>query len=243
MRRARAATNHRANRLLAALEPEDSAYLKPHLEVVILPKGTILYEEGEILRHAYFPHDSIISLVAVMENGGSAEMAVFGREAVVGLISTVVTRKSVSRYIVQAPGTASRISMDTMHEAISTRPTIHRLILHYTEMLVTQLLHTVACNAVHGVEARCCRWILSTQDRLGQDVLPLGHEFLAEILGVQRSTISAAMGKLHKAGLIRQGRGGITVTDRAGLERAACECYGKIRRRFERLLPRTFVQD
>jgi CRP-like cAMP-binding protein len=229
--------------LLAALEPEDFACLEPHLEVVILPKGTILYEEGEILRHVYFPHDTIVSLVAVMEDGGSAEMTVFGREAVVGLNSTVVTREAVSRYIVQIPGTASRISMDRMHEAISTHPAIHRLILHYAEMLVAQLLHTVACNAVHRVEARCCRWILSTQDRLGEDVLPLGHEFLAEILGVQRSTVSAAMGALQKAGLIRQGRGGITVTDRIGLERAAGECYGKIRRRFERLLPRTFMQD
>jgi CRP-like cAMP-binding protein len=242
MRQGRTATNHRANCLLAALEPEDFAYLEPHLETVILPKETILYETGETIRYAYFPHDIIVSLVDVMEDGSSAEMTVFGREAVLGLISAVITRQSVGRYLVQVPGTASRIDIDKMHEAISTRPNLRRLILHYTETLIHQLLHTVSCNAVHSVEARCCRWILSSHDRLGEDTLPLTHEFLAEVIGAQRSTVSAVMGVLHKKGLIRQSRGGITVTDRSGLESTACECYGKIRRSFERLLPHTFAK-
>jgi CRP-like cAMP-binding protein len=167
MRQGRTATNHRANCLLAALEPEDFAYLEPHLEAVILPRGTILYEAGDAIRYAYFPHDIIVSLVDVMEDGSSAEMTVFGREAVLGLISAVITRQSVGRYLVQVPGTASRIDIDRMHEAISTRPNIRRLILHYTETLINQLLHTVSCNAVHSIEARCCRWILSSHDRLG----------------------------------------------------------------------------
>jgi CRP-like cAMP-binding protein len=242
MRQGRTATNHRTNCLLAALEPEDFATLEPHLEAVILPRGIVLYEAGETIRYAYFPHDIIVSLVDVMEDGSSAEMTVFGREAVVGLISAFVSRQSVGRYLVQVPGTASRINIDKMHEAISARPNLRRLIGHYTETLVTQLLHTVACNAVHSVEARCCRWILSSHDRLDQDTLPLTHEFLAEVVGAQRSTVSAVMGALHKRGLIRQGRGGITVTDRTGLERTACECYGKIRRSFERLLPHTFTK-
>jgi len=242
MRDIRRALNHRANQWLAALEPDDFAYLEPHLEAVILPKGTILYEAGETIRYAYFPHDIIVSLVDVMENGSSAEMTVFGREAVFGLISAVVTRKSVGRYVVQVPGTASRIDIDKMHEAISARPNLRRLIFHYTETLVTQLLHTVSCNAIHSVEARCCRWILSSHDRLGGDILPLTHEFLAEVIGAQRSTVSAVMGALQKRGLIRQGRGVITVTDRVGLEKTACECYGKIRRSFERLLPHTYTK-
>jgi hypothetical protein len=132
MRQERTATNHRTNCLLAALEPEDFAYLEPHLEDVILPKGTILYETDETIRYIYFPHDIIVSLVDVMEDGSSAEMTVFGCEAVIGLISAVVTRESVGRYIVQVPGIAFRITTDTMHEAISTPeastpdPSLHR---------------------------------------------------------------------------------------------------------------------
>jgi CRP-like cAMP-binding protein len=233
------AKGHRANRLLAALEPDDLAYLEPHLEVVSLLKGTILYDEGQALRHAYFPHDTIVSLVSVMEDGTSPEMTVFGSEAVVGLVSAIVTQESIGRYIVDIPGTASRIDTARMHEAISTRPNLRRLILHYTEMLFTQLLQTVACNAVHSAEARCSRWILSTRNRLRQDTLPLTHEFLSQVMGVQRSTVSAVMGKLQRNGLIKQERGGITVTDHIGLERTACECYNKVRRRFDRLLPQT----
>jgi CRP-like cAMP-binding protein len=175
-----------------------------------------------------------------MRDGTSAEMAIFGREAVVGLVGTMVTRRAFGRYIVQIPGTASRIDIDRMHKVMNSRPNVQRLILHLTEAVMAQVLQTVACNAVHSVEARCCRWILSTHDRLDQDELPLTHEFLAEMLGVQRSTVTAVTRGLQAAGLIQQGRGAITVADRAGLERATCECYGKIRRRFEDLLPATW---
>ncbi|MFC4174959.1 Crp/Fnr family transcriptional regulator [Microvirga sp. GCM10011540] len=234
--------DHRANRLLAALEPEDLAYLAPHLEIVALPKGTILYQAGETLRYAYFPHDTIVSLVADMSNGSSAEMAVFGCESMVGLISAFVTRQSIGRYVVQFPGVASRICLDRMHEAINVRPSIRQLILRFTEALLSRILQNVACNAVHSVEARCCRWILSTHDRLNQDTLPLTHEFLAEMLGVQRSTVSIITRALQAEGLIQQGRGFIAVTDRSGLERASCECYGKVRRNFEGLLPHTYTK-
>jgi CRP-like cAMP-binding protein len=237
------AADHRANRLLAALEPADFAYLEPDLEIVNLQRGQVLYETDEPLRYAYFPHDTIVSLVTLMEDGRSAEMAVSGREGLLGLVSAVITRRSLGRYIVQVTGTASRIEIDRMHKAIAARPNIRRLFLHYTEALMAQVLQNVACNAVHSVEARCCRWILSTHDRLAQDALPLTHEFLAECLGVQRSTVSLITRSLQTAGLIRQGRGTITVTDRAGLEEAACECYGKIRSRFERLLPKTYSRD
>jgi len=137
----------------------------------------------------------------------------------------------------------SRIALDVMHEAIRTRPTLQRRVLAYNEALLAQAYHTVACNAVHPVEARCCRWILSTQDRVRQTDLPLTHEFLAEMLGVQRSTVSLVVRALQTAGLIRQGRGVISVSDRAGLEESACECYGAIRRNLERLLPHTYTNE
>ncbi len=235
--------DHRANRLLAALDPDDFAHLEPHLEIVDLHRGQVLYETGETLLYAYLPHDTVISLVTLMKDGSSAEMAVSGREGLLGLVSAVVTRRSLGRYVVQVTGTASRIDIDRMHEAISTRPGIRRLFLHYTEALMTQVLQSVACNAVHGAEARCCRWILSMHDRLDSDALPLTHEFLAELLGVQRSTLSIITHKLQTAGLIRQARGVITVTNRAGLEGATCECYGRIRRTFEELLPKTYARD
>lgn len=201
-----ASRSHRANRLLAALEPEDFAYLEPHLETVALPAGTVLYEAGDTLRHAYFPHDTVVALVAVMNDGSTAEMAVIGCEAMVGFISATVSRQSFGRYVVQASGTASRIDLDRLHEVISRRPQVRQLFLYAAEAVMTRVLQNVACNAVHSVEARCCRWILSIHDRVDQDSVPLTHEFLAEMLGVQRSTISTVTRTLQEAGLIRQGR-------------------------------------
>jgi CRP-like cAMP-binding protein len=234
-------TDHRANRFLGALEPDDFASLDPHLETVILLRGTVLYEPGDPIRYTYFPHDAIVSLVDVLEDGRLAEVAMFGREGMFGLLSAFVSREAFGRYVVQVPGTASRIPLDHMQEAIQSRPSLQRLVLAYNEALLAQAYHTVACNAVHPVEARCCRWLLSTHDRLDQDALPLTHEFLAEMLGVQRSTVSATLRSLQATGLIEQRRGQIVVIDRGGLEQAACECYRKIRSRFEKLLPGTYA--
>jgi CRP-like cAMP-binding protein len=233
--------DHRANRLVAALEPDDFSRLAPHLEVVSLPRGRILYETGESIEFAYFPHDCIISLVAILEDGGSVEMAVFGCEAVLGFASAIITRESLGRYITQVPGTASRIEVERLHEAFATSPKIRQLMLRYFEVLLAQTFQTVACNAVHSVEARCCRWILSTHDRVTGNTLPLTHEFLAEMLGVQRSTVSITTRTLQNAGLIMQRRGVIMVEDRAGLEEVACECYRNIRQRYKRLLPATYL--
>jgi CRP-like cAMP-binding protein len=229
--------DHRANRFLAALDAEDFAVLEPHLEAVILPRGTVLYEPGDPIRYTYFPHDVIVSLVDVMEDGRLAEVAIFGREGLFGLLSAFVSREAFGRYVVQVPGTASRVPLEHMHTALQARPALQRQMLAYNEALLAQAYHTVACNAVHPVEARCCRWLLSTHDRLDQDALPLTHEFLAEMLGVQRSTVSTVLRGLQTSGLIEQYRGGIRVIDRAGLERGACECYRKIRFRFKTLLP------
>jgi CRP-like cAMP-binding protein len=234
------AITHRKNRLLAALEPEDFSVLEPHLEVVDLPKGKVVYEVDETVRHTYFPHNAIVSLETILRDGGAVEMAVFGREGMFGFVSALVTRQSFGRYVTQVPGTASRILVDRLIEAGRMRPMIQQVVLKFTEALLAQTLQTVACNAVHSVEARCSRWILSTRDRVDHDALPLTHELLAEMLGVQRSTVSSVTRALQTAGLIHQGRGTITITDRAGLEAVSCECYRKICRSYERLLPGTY---
>jgi CRP-like cAMP-binding protein len=228
---------HRANQLLAALEPEDFAFLEPYLDVVDLAKGQVLYEAGDTIRHTYFPHDCIVSLVNVMEDGRFVEVTSFGCEGLLGLISALVSRVSFGRYRVQIGGTASRISLNKMHEAIDARPKIRHLVLSYTEALLAQTFQSVSCNAVHTVEARCANWILSTRDRMDHDSLPLTHETLSEMLGVQRSTVSLILRTFQTAGLISQSRGVITLKDRAGLEEIACECYGKILQHYVRLLP------
>jgi CRP-like cAMP-binding protein len=231
---------HRTNRLLAAIGPEDFTFIEPHLELVELPKGKIVYDVGESIRHVYFPHNTIISLTTLLHDGGSVEMAAFGREGALGYVSAQVSRQSFGRYVAQFSGSASRLSLDRFNEIIRARPQIRQLILNFTEALLIQTLQAVACNAVHSVEARCCRWILGTRDRFDDDALPLTHETLAQTLGVQRSTVSSVTRALQVAGLISQGRGVITITDREGLEGTACECYQTIRGRFAYLLPGTF---
>jgi CRP-like cAMP-binding protein len=230
-------TDHRINWLLAALGPEDFTALEPHLELVELTRGQVLYEPGDRIRHAYFPHFAAVSLVNVLEDGTSVEVAIFGRGGVLGLLSALVTREAFGRYIVQIPGTASRIAIERLDEIRNTRPKLRQLIMNYGEAFLAQTFQVLTCNAVHPVEARCCRWILMIHDRAEQDTLPLTHEFLAEMLGVQRSSVSVVTRTLQTAGLIQQGRGSITVTDRAGLEETVCECYAKICRIYQRLLP------
>jgi CRP-like cAMP-binding protein len=232
---------HRTNRFLAALEQEDYAALEPNLEVLNLSKGTVLYEAGESIRYTYFPHNAIVSLVEVMEDGRVAEVALFGREGLFGLMSAFISREALGRYVVLVSGTASRIPIEQIHKCIRSRSHLRRLVAAYGEALLAQAFHTVACNAIHTVEERCCRWLLSTHDRTDQDILPLTHETLAEMLGVQRSTVSTVLRALQTTDLIEQRRGGIVVTDRAGLEQAACECHGKIHARVERLLPGSYT--
>jgi CRP-like cAMP-binding protein len=232
--------DHRANRLLAALEPADFACLEADLVLVDLALKQVLYEMEDHVSHAYFPHDAIVSLVNVMKDGTTTEVAVFGRESVLGLLSAQVSHRAFGRYIVQMAGSASRVSLERLDEVRNSRPGLRQLIRNYSEALLAQTFQTVSCNAIHPVEVRCCRWILSMHDRADQDKLSLTHEFLAEMLGVQRSTVSMVARTLQETGLIRQSRGGITVIDRAGLEETACECYGRIRQIYQRLLPATY---
>jgi CRP-like cAMP-binding protein len=234
-----AAQGHQANKLLAALEPEDLACLEPHLEIVNLQHGQVLCETGQPLHYSYFPHDVIISLMAVMHDGRSAEMSVFGSEGVTGLTGSVVTNQAFGRYVVQLTGTASRIKMAKMHEVISARPNIQRLIRNFMEALMSRVLQNVACNAIHSVEARCARLILSTSHRFDQEIIPLTHESWADRMGVQRSTVSAIMKKFQATGWVRQSRGGITITDPTALREVSCECYQTVHDVFVRLLPYT----
>jgi CRP-like cAMP-binding protein len=230
----------RTNRLLAALEPDDFGLLAPELETVELKHRQVIYDTGATVRWAYFPHDAIVSLVNGLENGSTVEVAVFGHEGGLGLLSRMATHQAFGRYVVQVPGTASRIPIERLNEVEKVRPNLRRLVLRYGEVLLTQTFQTLTCHAVHSVEARCCRWFLAMHDRLDQDTLPLTHEFLSGMLGVQRSTVSVAVGTLQAAGLVRQYRGEIAITNRTGLEAKTCECYGRIRMVYERLLPGTY---
>ena len=234
------AVDHRSNWLLAALEPDDLAYLEPHLQVVILPKGTILYEAGDIIQFIYFPHDAIVGVINVLKEGQAVEVASFGREGMLGLISAMVSREAFGRYKVQIPGSASRIDIRRLLEAMAARPKLRRLIRRYSEALLVQTFQSVSCNAVHTAESRCCNWILSTRDRIGKDLLPLTHADLAEFLGVQRSTVSTILRSFQMQSLITQQRGGITITNRADLEAMGCECYERVREVYARLLPMPF---
>jgi CRP-like cAMP-binding protein len=236
-------TDHRMNRLLAALEPKDFAALEPYLEIVHLTRGQVLYGAGEPLHFTYFPHDAVISLVNDMEDGGTVEIAVFGREGVCGLLAELATREAFGRYVVQISGSASRMAFERLNEVRNALPNLRRLIMNYSQVLLMHTFQAVSCNAVHPVEARCCRWILSLHDRADGDTLPLTHEFLAEMLGVQRLTVSEVTRSLQDKGLIQQGRGMITVVDRPALQQAACECYAVIRQKYQKLLPQTYERD
>jgi CRP-like cAMP-binding protein len=229
-------SDHRANCILAALEPEDLAYLEPRLETVELPKGMVVYETGDRMPYAYFPQDAVVSLITVLADGKTVEMAVFGREAMFGLSTALTTHQSLGRYIVQATGSALRIDTEVLQNAFEARPAVRAVFLRFLEALLAQALQSMACNTVHSVEARCCRWILTMHDRIDQDTLPLTHDHLSQMLGVQRSTVSQVIRALQNTGLIRQGRGVITVTDRLGLEDTVCACYQLTRQRFEQLM-------
>jgi CRP-like cAMP-binding protein len=243
MSQARPSKDHRANRLLKALAPESLAHLEPHLEIVPLKRGQILFEVDEAIRYTYFPHDAVIALMAVMSNGSGAEMVMVGREGLVGLVTTAFAPTAFGRYVVQSPGTASRINVERLQQAILAHRNIQGVMQRFSEAITARILQNAACGAAHSVEERACRWILGLRDRVDQDTLFISHEVLADALAVQRSTLSAIMRPLQTAGLIEQGRGYIIVKDRAALEKASCECYWRVRQTFERVLPLTYAKD
>jgi CRP-like cAMP-binding protein len=227
------------NRLLAALEPRDYRELALHFERVQLGHGEVLLEAGEELQHVWFPEDCVISLTVLMREGGSSEAAAIGREGVVGLVSALGSRQVISRSVVQMSGDALRLPLGPLRTAFAANLRFRQLCLCYVEALLAQLLQSSACAALHTVEARLCRWLLQVHDRTeGRRVLSLTHDFLAEMLGVQRTTVTVTAQVLQRAGLITYRRGQVTILDRAGLEEAACECYADLCEQYERLLPR-----
>lgn len=229
------------NRLLSALPTEDKALLTPHLTMVDLDKGRLLYEPGDLMDQVYFPNDCVISLMTLMENGAAIESATIGREGALALNVAISPRQALSRAIVQVPGAAVRIAAAPLHDVWRRSAALRDLADRHNEALFGHAVQSVACNALHAVEARFCRWLLSCQDRIDGATISLTQEFLADMLGVQRTTVTAVAGSLQNKGLIRYRRGVVDILDRAGLEAMTCECYGAVRRSYERLLPASFA--
>ncbi|HEY8617236.1 Crp/Fnr family transcriptional regulator [Phenylobacterium sp.] len=225
------------NRLLASLSPEDYGLLSANLVQVELERGRLLYDPGDTIETIYFPLDGVISLMTLMENGAAIESATIGREGALGLMAAVSPRQSLSRAIVQTPVRAVRVSASLLHEAWEKSPAIRQLVDRHTEALFGHAIQSVACNALHSVEARFCRWLLTCHDRISSDTVALTQEFLADMLGVQRTTVTAVARGLQDKGAIRYRRGVVDIIDRAALEQLACECYGAINRTYARLLP------
>lgn len=228
------------NRLLASLSTADFALLSPQLTLVEMDKGRLICDPGDPVETIYFPHDCVISLMTLMESGVAIESATVGREGAFGLQAAIAPRLAMSRAIVQVPGRASRMSAGALSEACKRAPAILSLIDRHSDALFGHTIQSVACNALHGVEARFCRWLLTCRDRIDTDTVSLTQEFLADMLGVQRTTVTAIAGGLQSRGLIRYRRGVVDILDRPALEAAACECYDTVRRNYERLLPDPF---
>jgi CRP-like cAMP-binding protein len=221
------------NVLLAGLPPEDLLLLESHLKDMALPQGQVLHEQGSRVEHVYFPHTGMISLLAVMRQGEAVETATVGREGVIGAMSGFGPRHASTTAIVQVPATAARISVSRFHAAAGKSERIREMVARYNEALLMQVQQTAACHALHDVEARLSRWLLQTQDRTESELIPLTQEFLSQMLGVRRTTVTLVARSLQQAGLIRYQRGQIMILDRNGLEETACECYHAVRRQFD----------
>ena len=225
------------NQLLAALPPEEFGRLLPYLELVTMPLGEVLYESGNRLRHVYFPTTSIVSLLYVMEDGASAEIAVVGNEGILGIALFMGGETTPSRAIVQSAGYGYRLLAEFLKDEFNRAGPMLHLLLRYTQALITQMSQTAVCNRHHSVDQQLCRWLLMSLDRLPSNELSMTQELIANMLGVRREGVTEAAGKLQSAGLIHYHRGHITVIDRAGLEARACECYAVVKKEFDRLLP------
>lgn len=225
------------NQLLAALPPGEFRRLLPHLELVSMPLGEVLYESGNRLRHVYFPTTSIVSLLYVMEDGASAEIAVVGNEGILGIALFMGGETTPSRAIVQSAGHGYRLQAEFLKDEFNRAGPMLHLLLRYTQALITQMAQTAVCNRHHSVDQQLCRWLLMSLDRLPSNELIMTQELIANMLGVRREGVTEAAGKLQSAGLIHYRRGHITVIDRPGLEARACECYAVVKREFDRLLP------
>lgn len=225
------------NQLLAALPAAEQQRLFPQLEPVPMPLGKVLYESGSKLGHVYFPTDSIVSLLYVMEDGSSAEIAVVGNEGLVGVALFMGGETTPSRALVQSAGFAYRLAGAAMKQEFGRSGAMQHLLLRYTQALLTQMAQTAVCNRHHSVDQQLCRWLLLSLDRLPSNEVSMTQELIANMLGVRREGVTEAAGNLQNAGLIRYSRGRITVLDRPRLEQRVCECYAVVKKEFDRLLP------
>jgi len=224
------------NHLLSALPAAEFERLLPHLEPAPLPLGEILFEPGGQLQHAYFPTTAIVSLHYVMESGASSESAGVGNEGVVGISLFMGGDTTTSSAVVKSGGHAYRLQRGALMQEFNRAGLLQRLLLRYTQALITQMTQTAVCNRHHSVEQQLCRWLLSTLDRIPSGELVMTQELVASMLGVRREGITAAAGTLQDAGFIRYRRGHIAVLDRAGLEKSSCECYAVVKKELGRLL-------
>jgi CRP-like cAMP-binding protein len=232
-----AALDPRRNHLLASLPVPERERWFPLLEEVDLPLGHVLYESGATLAHVYFPVDSIVSLLYVMQDGASAEIAVVGNEGLVGISLFMGGETTPSRAVVQSAGRGFRLAAEAMKNEFNRAGPVLHLLLRYTQALITQMAQTAVCNRHHSLDQQLCRWLLLSLDRLKGSELSMTQELIANMLGVRREGVSEAAMKLQAAGLIRYARGRITVLDRPALELRACECYAVVRAEYDRLLP------
>jgi CRP-like cAMP-binding protein len=224
------------NRLLSALSRDLQIRLLPRMEKVSLPIRQVLYEADSPILHVYFPVSGVVSLVISLKDGASVEVATIGNEGVVGVPVFLGAERSPTKAFCQVAGQALKMRADSFRRALEEHPELADVVRRYTQGMVNQISQTTACNHVHSVQARMCRWLLMTHDRVGADEFHLTQEFLAQMLGVRRPSVTVAAGLLQKAGLIRYQRGRIHIADRAGLEITACECYETVRQEFNRLL-------
>jgi CRP-like cAMP-binding protein len=224
------------NQLLAALPLAEWQRWLPELEWVDMPLGEVLYESGVTLSHVYFPTTAIVSLLYVMEDGGSAEIAVVGNEGVVGISLFMGGESTPSRAVVQSAGQGFRLKAVSIKDEFKFAPVLH-LLLRYTQALITQMAQTAVCNRHHSLDQQLCRWLLLSLDRLQSLELVMTQELISNMLGVRREGVTEAALKLQRAGLIQYARGRINVLDRPGLEARCCECYAVVKREYDRLLP------
>jgi len=224
------------NHLLADLPVEVQERLFPQLELVSLPLGKVVYEPGDAMRHVYFPTDSIISLLYVMEDGASAEISVVGNEGLVGIALFMGGESTPSRAIVQSGGSAYRLTGQRLKDEFNYHREFQQLLLRYTQALITQMAQTAVCNRHHSIDQQLCRWLLLSMDRLPDNRLTMTQELIANMLGVRREGVTEAAGKLQRQGVIEYHRGHITVLDRPRLEKLSCECYAVVKKHFARLL-------
>ena len=227
----------RKNRLLAALPNAEWQRWLPQLESVDLPLGQVLYESGSTLKYVYFPTTAIVSLLYLLEDGASAEIAVVGNEGIVGVSLFMGGESTPSRAVVQSSGHGFRLRSSSMKEEFNRGGPVLHLLLRYTQSLITQMAQTAVCNRHHTLDQQLCRWLLLSMDRLEGNQLVMTQELIANMLGVRREGVTEAAGHLQDAGLIRYVRGHITVIDRPGLEKRTCECYAVVKKECDRLLP------